>query len=71
MRVTPRDRRIAAFFLAVSAPAPVFAYMGPDIGAGALGATLGVVAALLLVLILLAWHPLRRLNRRARRFDRL
>jgi len=40
--------------------------MAPDIGLGALGAALGVVAALLLVLISLAWYPLKRLNRRVR-----
>jgi len=66
MRVTPRHTRIAAFLSALSAPAPVFAYMGPDIGLGALGATLGVAVSLLLVLISLVWHPLQRLNRRMR-----
>ena len=50
MFVTPRRSRIAAFLFAVSAPAPVFAYMGPGIGVGALGAALGVVASLLLFL---------------------
>jgi len=40
--------------------------MGPDIGVGALGAALGVVASLLLVLISLAWYPLKRLKRRLR-----
>jgi len=66
MRVTPRHTRIAAFLSALSAPAPVFAYMGPDIGLGALGATLGVAASLLFALISMVWHPLKRLNRRMR-----
>ena len=66
MLATRRQTRTAAFLFAVSAPAPVFAYMAPDIGPGALGAALGVTAALLLVLISLAWYPLRRLNRRMR-----
>ena len=66
MRVTPRHTRIAAFTFAVSAPAPVFAYMGPGIDIGAVGAALGVVASLLLVLISVIWHPLRRLARRSR-----
>ena len=66
MFVTPRRTRIAAFLFAVSAPAPVFAYMGPGIGVGALGAALGVVASLLLVLISVIWYPLKRLARRSR-----
>lgn len=66
MLVNPRHTRIAAFLFAVSAPAPVFAYMGPGIGVGALGAALGVVASLLLVLISVIWYPLKRLSRRMR-----
>lgn len=66
MRVTPRHTRMAAFTFAVSAPAPVFAYMGPGIGLDGLGAALGVAASLLLVLISVVWYPLRRLNRRMR-----
>jgi len=66
MRLTPRHTRIAAFFFAVTAPAPVFAYMGPGLGVGALGAALGVVASLLLVLISVVWYPLKRLARRSR-----
>jgi len=66
MFMTPRKMRTAAFLAAVSAPAPVFAYMGPGIGVGALGAALGVVASLLLVLISVLWYPLKRLVRRSR-----
>jgi len=66
MRLTPRHTRIAAFLFAVTAPAPVFAYMGPGLGVGALGAALGVVASLLLVLISVVWYPLKRLARRSR-----
>jgi hypothetical protein len=66
MFVNPRHTRIAAFVFAVSTPAPVFAYMGPGLGVGALGAALGVVASLLLVLISVVWYPLKRLARRSR-----
>jgi len=66
MRVTPRRTRTAAFVFALSAPAPVFAYMGPDIGVGGLEAALGVAGSLALVLIFMAWYPLKRLNRRVR-----
>ena len=66
MLVNPRHMRILGFLAAVSAPAPVFAYMGPGIGVGAVGAALGVVASLLLVLISVIWYPLKRLVRRSR-----
>jgi len=66
MRVTPRCTRTAAFVFALSAPVPVFAYMGPDIGVGGLEAALGVAASLALVLIFMAWYPLKRLNWRVR-----
>ena len=66
MHVTRRRTHIAAFLFAVAAPAPAFAYMGPGIGLGALGAALGVVASLLLVLISVIWYPLKRLSRRMR-----
>jgi hypothetical protein len=66
MHVTRRRTHIAAFIFAVAAPAPAFAYMGPGIGLGALGAALGVVASLLLVLISVIWYPLKRLSRRMR-----
>ena len=66
MLMNPRHMRILGFLAAVSAPAPVFAYMGPGIGVGAVGAALGVVASLLLVLISVVWYPLKRLARRSR-----
>jgi hypothetical protein len=40
--------------------------MGPDIGVGALEAALGVAASLALMLLFVAWYPLKRLNRRIR-----
>jgi hypothetical protein len=52
--------------LALAWPAPAFAYMGPGIGVGAIGAALGIVVSLLLVLISLVWYPLKRLGRRMR-----
>ena len=66
MRVTPRHTRTAAFVFALGAPAPVFAYMSPDIGVGGLEAALCMVASLALVLMFVAWYPIKRLNRRVR-----
>ncbi|WP_170482463.1 hypothetical protein [Ruegeria arenilitoris] len=46
------------------APSAAFAYVGPGLGVGAVTAVLGVVAALLMAIVALAWYPLKRLLRR-------
>ena len=55
----------AAALLAVN-PAPALAYMGPGLGLGAIGAALGVIAALLLMLVSIVWYPFKRMLRRMR-----
>ncbi|HMI19911.1 MAG TPA: hypothetical protein VK533_10230 [Sphingomonas sp.] len=50
----------------VACPAPAFAYMGPGIGLGAIGAAMGIIVSLLLVTISVIWYPLKRLFRRKR-----
>lgn len=37
------------------------AYIGPGLGAGALGVILGVIASILLALVAIVWYPLKRL----------
>lgn len=62
----PRPSRLLPFLLALASPAPAFAYMGPGIGLGAIGAALGIVASILLVLISIIWYPVKRMIRRMR-----
>jgi hypothetical protein len=50
----------------VACPTPAFAYMGPGIGLGAIGAAMGIIVSLLLVTISVIWYPLKRLFRRKR-----
>ena len=45
----------------ILAPAPAMAYIGPGLGAGAIGAVFGVLAALVMAVVALFWYPLKRL----------
>lgn len=42
------------------------AYIGPGLGAGMVGAILGVVLALLMLVVGIVWYPLKRMIRRLR-----
>lgn len=44
-------------------PAPAMAYVGPGLGAGAIGALLGVVGAIFLALFAVVYYPVKRLMR--------
>jgi len=43
---------------------PVFAYIGPGIGVGAIAVALGFIASIFLAVFAVLWYPLRRLFRR-------
>ena len=43
---------------------PAAAYIGPGLGAGAITAILGILAALLMAVIALVWYPVKRLLKR-------
>ncbi|MEE8504757.1 MAG: hypothetical protein V3S40_00900 [Kiloniellales bacterium] len=53
--------------LLVGLSLPAFAYIGPGAGLGALGAALGLLAAVFMALGLLLFWPIRRLLRRGKR----
>lgn len=42
-------------------PQPALAYIGPGVGAGAIGAVLGVIGAIFLGLFAIIWYPVKRL----------
>lgn len=53
-----------ALTLALSAlllPQPALAYIGPGVGAGAIGAVLGVIGSVFLALFAVIWYPVKRL----------
>jgi len=45
---------------------PAHAYIGPGLGAGAIGVILGILASLVLVLLAIVWYPLKRLFKKKR-----
>lgn len=54
--------------LALWAPPPVFAYVGPGVGLTAIGTALAFLAAIVLAIAGFIWYPIKRLWRsRARR----
>ena len=57
---------LSLIFLAVLAPPPAHAYVGPGLGLGALGVILGVISSIFLAIIGLFWYPIKRFIRKLR-----
>lgn len=59
------DRKSAAFVLGILSfallPAAAQAYIGPGVGAGALGAVVGVIGAVFLAIFAVLWYPIKRM----------
>jgi hypothetical protein len=54
--------RLTFIFLALLAcPGIALAYVGPGLGAGAIGVVLGLIASVFLALFALFWYPIKRL----------
>lgn len=51
----------AMIMLAVGFESPAHAYLGPGLGLGAIGVTLGVIATFVLAFLGLLWYPLKRM----------
>ncbi|MCY1128670.1 hypothetical protein OU426_17570 [Frigidibacter sp. RF13] len=51
---------LAAVFLALQ-PGIAFAYIGPGVGAGAIGAVIGVIGAIFLAIFAVLWYPIKRM----------
>ena len=52
----------AAIALAVAFhPLAAMAYIGPGVGAGAIGAVLGVIGSIFLAIFAVVWYPIKRL----------
>lgn len=47
-------------------PPVASAYIGPGLGAGAVTVVLGIVSGLLMLIVGIAWYPLKKLIRRFR-----
>lgn len=59
------DKKFAAFVLGVLSmsllPVTAQAYIGPGVGAGALGAVIGVIGAIFLAIFAVLWYPIKRM----------
>jgi hypothetical protein len=53
-------------FIALAAPLPAFAYIGPGAGISAIGSALALVAAVLLAIVGFIWYPVKRMLRKRR-----
>ena len=47
--------------LAYLIPYPVFAYIGPGVGAGAIAVVIGIIASVFLAFVAIFWFPVKRL----------
>lgn len=47
-------------------PSQAFAYVGPGLGLGAIGAVLGVIFSIFLALLGIFWYPIKRLIKKIR-----
>lgn len=65
----PRFRlTVLALAIAVLAvPAQALAYIGPGLGAGAIGAVLGVLGSIFLGLFAIIWYPIKRLMKKRKK----
>ncbi|WP_284165767.1 hypothetical protein [Frigidibacter sp. SD6-1] len=51
---------LAAVLLALQ-PGMALAYIGPGVGAGAIGAVIGVIGAIFLAIFAVLWYPIKRM----------
>jgi hypothetical protein len=58
--------RLLLVFPLITYPLGAFAYVGPGLGAGALGVIIGVIVSVLLAIFAVVWYPLKRLMKRIR-----
>lgn len=56
--------------MALLIPVTAYAYVGPGLGLGALGAALGIVFSVLLAFLGIFWYPIKRLIRKMRKKPR-
>lgn len=54
------SRIITVFFTLLAVSCPAFAYVGPGMGAGAIGVIVGLVGSIFLALFSVFYYPLKR-----------
>lgn len=56
--------KIVVIFVFVLMPTHAMAYVGPGLGAGAVGVVLGIIGSIFIALFAVLWYPFKRLLRR-------
>ncbi len=59
--------KIFLVFIVVLTPAASMAYVGPGLGAGAVGVVLGIIGSILVALFAVLWYPLKRLVKKIKK----
>ncbi len=57
---------VPAVVLALALPDAAFAYIGPGLGAGAIGVVLGVLGSIVLAIFAVVYYPIKRMIKRRR-----
>lgn len=57
---------LALALLTLLMPGSALAYIGPGVGAGAIGAVLGVIGSIFVGLFAVIWYPFKRLMKKRR-----
>jgi len=58
--------RFFFFLTIILLPSPAYAYIGPGLGAGTVGAVLGVIFSVFLAIFAILWYPLKRFLKKRR-----
>lgn len=63
--LTAMDKKLAALVLGAMSlsmvPMMAQAYIGPGVGAGAIGAVIGVIGSIFLAIFAVLWYPIKRM----------
>ncbi|EAU54506.1 hypothetical protein [Mariprofundus ferrooxydans] len=51
----------AAVLVVFTYPTNAYAYIGPGLGVGTIGAVLGILGSIFLALVAIIWYPIKRL----------
>lgn len=61
--------KILVIFSFVLVPTHAMAYVGPGLGAGAVGVVLGIIGSIFIALFAVFWYPFKRLLKRFKKSD--
>lgn len=59
-------RLILLFLMLLGVQASAHAYIGPGLGAGAIGVILGIIGSVFLAIFAIFWYPIKRLIKKSR-----